>query len=92
MHPEKNNKTHAASVSQSPFPIVADPPSTLFTRARTAKNNTKSNINAIRHTAAAIPEIHEEKHDMVISRTCARRPNTAETPAKPSATMCKTSA
>ncbi|ELU38669.1 hypothetical protein AG1IA_07293 [Rhizoctonia solani AG-1 IA] len=72
--------------------MLADPPWTLFTLARTAKNKTRSNMNAMRATAAAVPDIQDDMHDMVMLRTWASRPNTAETPARPSATMCSTSA
>lgn len=91
-HPAKKSMSHDASVSHIAFPIVADPPWTLLIRDLAAKKKARSNMKAVSVMAAAAPEKQVEQQAMLISRTWARRPKTAETAARPSATTCNTSA
>lgn len=91
-HPAKKSMSQDASVSHIAFPIVADPPWTLLIRDLAAKKKARSNTKAVSVMAAAAPEKQVEQQAMLISRTCARRPKTAETAARPSATTCNTRA
>lgn len=76
-------------VSQMALPIEALPPA-LFILAFVRKKSAMSKMKAIIATAAAKPDIQVLQHVMDISRTCARRPKTADPAAKTSATMWRT--
>ena len=76
-------------MNQMALPIEALPPA-LFILAFVKKKRARSKMKAIIATAAAKPDTQVLQHVMDISRTCARRPNTADPAAKTRATMWRT--
>ena len=68
-------------MSQTAFPMVADPFLTLSMRALARKKRMMSKMKARRARAPAVPDMHVAQHVRLISRTWERRPKRAAMPA-----------
>jgi len=79
-------------VSQRALPNDAEPPWTALILVLAIRKNATSKMKAMKATVAAKPDMQVLKHVMDISRTWASRPNIADIPERPRATICRTKA